>query len=395
MNGTAFLDTRSVLVVAVAMAALMGGVSFVFASVERRTRALRLWGWSLLLFALGLTLVALRAKLPEAIGSLVADTILFGAAIPMLRSVRSFNAEPGDDVTGWLLVLLGCALILYWSLLRPDQSARIAAFSAIMALQYLRVAAYLLRTLPASGRASQIFTAGVIALFAGSCALRAILTLAAEDLVDYFAPSNLQSTSLLGYLVLYLAATLGVMWMEIQRLEADLVKLATTDSLTGMLNRRMFLDATEREISRCKRSGETFGFAMFDLDHFKLINDRHGHIAGDRVLRAFADTLRGVLRPHDLLGRYGGEEFALLLPGIDRNAAAAIVERCRQAVEQRRFAHEGAAIQLTVSAGVAAFDADGNDLNALIAAADAALYQAKREGRNRVAAAAPEPPANA
>jgi diguanylate cyclase (GGDEF)-like protein len=177
------------------------------------------------------------------------------------------------------------------------------------------------------------------------------------------------------------------MWMEIQRLETDLVRLATIDGLTGILNRRAFLDASEREISRCNRSGETFGFAMFDLDWFKRVNDNYGHPVGDKVLRLFADTLRSVVRPHDFLSRYGGEEFALVMPGIDKAAACAIVERCRQAVERRSIEHDGRPIKVTVSAGVTAFGEDGSDLETLIKAADAALYRAKRSGRNRAVAA--------
>ena len=278
-------------------------------------------------------------------------------------------------------------LISFWTLVTPDQVARIVAFSAILALQYFRISSYLVRTLPKHGRLPQAFTAAVIAAFSASSAVRAVLTLREGTIEDYFAPSNLQSVSSLGYTVFFVAATLGVMWMEIQRLESDLVRLATIDGLTGILNRRAFLDASEREISRCSRSGETFGFAMFDLDLFKRINDSYGHQVGDKVLRLFTDTLRSVLRSHDFLGRYGGEEFALVMPGIDKTAACAIVERCRQAVERRSIEHDGRPIKLTVSAGVAAFGEDGIDLETLIKAADAALYRAKASGRNRIAAA--------
>jgi len=387
MNGSAYLDTRSILVVAVAMAALMGAVSLIFERVQRGTRALRLWGWSLLIFAVGLALVALRGQVPDFVGIPLADTVLFAAAIPMLRSVRSFNAESTADVPGWLIVALGFVLISFWTLVTPDQIPRIVVFSAILALQYFRISRYLFSTLPKHGRLSQAFTAAVIAFFSASSAVRAVLTLTEGNIDDYFVPSNLQSVSLLAYIVFYVAATLGLMWMEIQRLETDLVRLATIDGLTGILNRRAFLDASEREISRCSRSGETFGFAMFDLDLFKRINDSYGHPVGDKVLRMFSDTLRGVVRTHDFLGRYGGEEFALVLPGIDKTAASAIVERCRQAVERRSIEHEGRPIKVTVSAGVAAFGEDGSDLESLIKAADAALYQAKRSGRNRVVAA--------
>lgn len=387
MNASAYLDTRSVLIVAVFMATLMGAISLMFVRVQRGTRALKLWGWSLLIFAPGMALVALRARLPAFAGIVVADTILIAAAIPMLRSVRSFNVAPTADVAGWLIVALGFVLIGYWTLVTPDQTARIVVFSGVVALQYFRISHYLFDTLPKhGGRLPQVFTATVIALFSLSSAARAVLTLGEAEMDDYFVPSNLQSVSLLGYILLYLAATLGVMWMEIQRLETDLVRLATIDGLTGILNRRAFLDASEREISRCNRSGETFGFAMFDLDWFKRINDSYGHPVGDRVLRSFADTLRSAVRSHDVPGRYGGEEFALLMPGIDKTAACAIVERCRQAVESRGIEHDGRPIAVAVSAGVAAFGEDGRDLESLIKAADAALYQAKRSGRNRVVA---------
>ena len=382
-----YLDTRSVLVVAIAMAVLMGGVSLAFAKNVRGTRALRLWGWSLLTFALGMILVALRGRVPDVVGILIADVVLFAAAIPMLRSVRCINAGPTADVPGWLLVLAGALLIAYWTWVAPDQNARIVVFAAILAVQYVRVASYLFRTLPEHGRSSQLFTAAVLALFSASLALRAVLTLMEGPLENLFVHSHVQSVSVLGNIVVYLAATLGVTWMEIQRLEAELLTQATIDGLTGILNRRAFLDAAEREISRCKRSGASFGFAMFDLDWFKRINDSYGHPVGDSVLRAVADTLRSAIRPHDRLGRYGGEEFALLLPGIDKTTAAAVVERCRHAIEGHSIEHEGRTIRMTVSAGVAAYDADGNDLTALLRSADAALYRAKQSGRNCVVTA--------
>ncbi len=384
IDNVATLDTQSVLVIAVTMAALMGCVSLAFAWFEHGMRALRLWGWSLLILAAGLSLLALRGILPDIVGVVVADTVLLSSAVPMLRSVRSFNTDATTDVSGWLIVFLGFALIAYCTYVTPDPVARIVVFSTIFALLLFRVAAYLFSTLPEQERHSQLFTAIVLGLFGAASTVRAMLTLTGATAGTYLGPENLQALALLVYMVIYIASTLGVMWMEIYRLRVDLIRLATVDGLTGLLNRRAFLDATEREISRCKRSGETFGFAMFDLDLFKRINDNYGHPVGDKVLRLFADTLRGVVRPHDLLGRYGGEEFALLMPGIDRTAAAAIVERCRRVVETCSLAHGNAALRVTTSAGVAAFNKDGSDLEVLIKAADAALYRAKAAGRNCV-----------
>ena len=224
MNSSVYLDTRSLIIVAVAMAVLMGLVSLLFGSLKRGTQALRLWGWSLLIFALGMGLVALRGRVPDLVGVVIADTILFAAAIPMLRSLRSFHAVPDRDVPGWLLVALGCALITESSLLRPDNTARIVEFSAIVALQYFRVANYLFSTLPRQGRLPQAFTAAVIASFGASSAARVVLTLTAGRIDDLYQPSHVQSVSILAYIVILVAATLGVMWMALQAAQDELAE---------------------------------------------------------------------------------------------------------------------------------------------------------------------------
>jgi len=224
MNGSAYLDTRSVLIVAVTLAVLLGVVSLIFARVQRGTQALSLWGWSLLIFALGITLVALRGQVPDFVGICIGDTVLFAAAVPMLRSVRCFNAEPAADVTGWLIVGVGFVFISFWTLVTPDQTARIVVFSATLALQFFRISGYLFSTLPKHGRLSQTFTAAVIGFFSASSAARAVLTLTTEKIDDYLLPSNLQSVSLLAYIMFFVAATLGVMWMALQAAKAELVE---------------------------------------------------------------------------------------------------------------------------------------------------------------------------
>ncbi len=216
MNASAYLDTRSVLVVALTMAALMGLVSLAFGRLERGTQALRLWGWSLLIFALGMGLVALRGQVPDLVGVLIGDTVLFAAAIPMLRSVRRLNAVPEEDIPGWLLVALGFVLIAFWTLVMPDATARIVVFSAIVALQYFRIAHHLFNTLPEQGRSAQVFTAVVIASFSASSAARVVMTLVAGKVDDLFQPSHVQSLSVLAYIVFLVAATLGGMWMALQ-----------------------------------------------------------------------------------------------------------------------------------------------------------------------------------
>ena len=174
--------------------------------------------------------------------------------------------------------------------------------------------------------------------------------------------------------------------LENVRLFGEMEQLAVTDPLTGIDNRRHFFTQGEREFTRTLRYGRTLSALMFDLDHFKRINDRFGHRAGDEVLRAVAGIFRRELRTIDLLGRYGGEEFAALLPETPLDAALIAAERLRAAVEHSEIVLSGEELlTVTVSVGVAERQ-EQDTLDTLLERADQAMYKAKRLGRNRVEA---------
>jgi diguanylate cyclase (GGDEF)-like protein len=160
---------------------------------------------------------------------------------------------------------------------------------------------------------------------------------------------------------------------------------AVTDGLTALPNRRQFEEKLNAELARVERLGGTLALVVADLDDFKQVNDRLGHLAGDDVLRAFADVLRQEVREIDTAARHGGEEFALLLPGSHLDGAEHVAERIRAAMDGRQIATFGGGLaSVTVSLGVAAYP-DSHDADALFAAADEALYRAKRRGKNAVA----------
>ena len=162
----------------------------------------------------------------------------------------------------------------------------------------------------------------------------------------------------------------------------ELRRALTADHLTGVLNRRCFLERAEREVARLLQQGRTCCMAMVDVDHFKSVNDGHGHAAGDAVLCAIAKVLRAGVRDSDVVGRLGGEEFAVLMPATGLDVATALAERLRTEVAALRLTHDGRTLQVTVSVGVSV---NGRaELKRLMADADAALYQAKRSGRDRV-----------
>ena len=158
--------------------------------------------------------------------------------------------------------------------------------------------------------------------------------------------------------------------------------LSTIDGLTRLPNRTHWEQAVANEFARCRRIGHSSAVMMLDIDHFKAVNDTHGHQMGDEALRAVAAIIRDSLRLHDVPGRYGGEEFGVVLPGIDTDGAAALAERIRRRIEQSML--EGTrGVRVTASIGFAALEPNDNDHGAWIARADRALYAAKAGGRNR------------
>jgi two-component system cell cycle response regulator len=161
---------------------------------------------------------------------------------------------------------------------------------------------------------------------------------------------------------------------------------ATRDSLTGLWNRAMILETLERELTRSRRESQPLAVIMADIDHFKQINDVYGHLVGDRVLRQTAQRLMTMLRPYDTVGRYGGEEFLVVLPGCGASVAMTLAERLRQCMEADPIVDNAQAFRVTLSLGVSIWDGriTGPEL---LHSADNALYEAKRTGRNRVQSA--------
>jgi diguanylate cyclase (GGDEF)-like protein len=164
----------------------------------------------------------------------------------------------------------------------------------------------------------------------------------------------------------------------------ELMLLATTDPLTGVLNRRSFLERGAIELERTRRYDRPMTVLMIDADHFKHVNDRFGHDGGDAVLIALTQSLSAGLRISDLLGRLGGEEFAILLPETGPDDAEMLADRLRTRVSELRVATKNGTATLTISVGSAAIDANTTDFSSLLERADKALYEAKKAGRNRV-----------
>lgn len=181
-------------------------------------------------------------------------------------------------------------------------------------------------------------------------------------------------------------------YLSAQNIEAkyheEIYRLTTVDGLTQAYNKRFFEETIEREVNRALRYDRVLSLALFDIDHFKQVNDTYGHLAGDHILRELSRVVAKNLRRDDVFARYGGEEFAIILPEIDRAGAQLVCEKLRLLIADQAFDFDGSDIPITVSLGVATLAPGAQRITAVgfVAAADTKLYEAKQTGRNRVCA---------
>ncbi|MBN8791832.1 MAG: GGDEF domain-containing protein [Stenotrophomonas nitritireducens] len=344
----------------------------------------RLWAASLWAGAVSTVMVSLPVPLPEPAAILVRNAfavlgsmlMLFGVALHVGRRapVRPALALAG----GYLLA------IVWFSTARPDLGIRLALYSVLIMIWKTWEAWLLLRHAPADVRRSCRLAAVVFLLDAALFLARALIPVAPGAGGDILRAGLPMSVTYIGGMFVMLGHTFALVLLIVERQMVDLRRLARRDGLTGLLNRTALMGDGEQQLEQSLRLRQPFAAMLLDLDHFKRINDTRGHQAGDEVLHHTARALQRNLRGRDwLLGRYGGEEFVLLLPGAGMEQAMALAERLRAALEASPLDRDGGAIVITTSIGVAVADATPG-LERLLARADAALYRAKAAGRNRV-----------
>ncbi|MDT9675687.1 sensor domain-containing diguanylate cyclase [Pseudomonas lini] len=171
---------------------------------------------------------------------------------------------------------------------------------------------------------------------------------------------------------------------EKKQMEAELQHLASTDALTQSSNRRHFFECANREFEQARLNGAPMAFLLLDIDDFKVVNDTYGHQEGDKVLQRIAESGRAALRRGDLFGRIGGEEFAAVFPGCAPDMAMQVAERLQREIQRLSFSHDDQTFGITVSQGLSSLTHEDESIDTLFARADAAMYQAKRQGKNRI-----------
>ena len=343
--------------------------------------ALRLWTWAKLVEGGAHLLGWLRPDLPWLAVTMAANTALVCGIALELAAYCSFFG-----VRRWKQVLVAAALLAVAGLngarlggMAPSQL--VVLMSAILAALTGAMAAVLLRPGAGASLLQRIMGAMDFVFFV-TMSLRGYSAWADAGM-RVFTPGLMQSVTYLSGYLLLIVNGFGFLLLCKEKDDRKMALLATIDSLTGLLNRRAFFEQTGALRVLAARLRKPVALMMLDIDHFKQLNDCHGHACGDHALCVFADTARGTLREHDIMGRLGGEEFALVLPGTDMAGAMQAAERLRQAVEAVHIDSGSEAFRMTVSVGVVLVDPNEH-INAALARADRALYMAKSAGRNRI-----------
>ena len=379
------LTAKLLLLCLLTMCLLLGTLVLVVARGERKSLALRLWGWGLVVYGLGMLVIISVRWLPQDFTQVMGNGLISLSALLTASAVfRHVPERPGLKLTAGGFGATVTILVLN-HVFSGGLALDIGAPTIYASLLYIGVAWQLIRHPPAAAVAASRFLVATVLLTLFVWNLR--LTLIWISLGHTPDPDNVyfwQACFAVFQMLLIVSSTLGLMWVETRLMEDDLRRSAYTDLLTGLPNRRAMLVRFGEEAARAARERQKFGVALFDIDHFKQINDTCGHYVGDAVLKHIAEALTGAKRAEDSLGRIGGEEFLVLLPHHERERSVAAAERLRRAVEASQAHQDVQVPAATVSGGVAIYPDDGVDWDRLFMAADRRMYRAKRAGRNRV-----------
>ncbi len=365
--------------------------------VQRTYPGFGLWTLANLISASGFFFLALRDHAPEYLNIILGNYFAVASNLLCLAGNRKFLGLNVNRQFYYVLIALYAPLMAYFTFFDNNVNSRIIISSltlgAISASNWFIFSRRVQKNLDFTYKFARVtyFAFTILIL------LRAALTFAFSQITDFYQPDTLQSAVYLMFVIF------GVLWTfqymilnnerlqrELQSAQVELEKLAKSDFLTGDNNKRNFLEIGNNEIRRTERFSFSLAVIMFDIDHFKQVNDTHGHAAGDLVLTRVAEICKQNLRAIDVLGRLGGEEFAILLPYTNQISAGKVAEHLRTLIEQAEVEFLSKKIRVTASFGVAELNLADQEIETVIERADALLYQAKRSGRNRVVAEALE-----
>ncbi|WP_312647197.1 GGDEF domain-containing protein, partial [Stenotrophomonas sp.] len=329
--------------------------------VLRGQPVLRQWTVSLWLLTLGVTLLALRPYLPLVPAVLAGNAAMAGCGLMMLRGVALHLEQPLPVWRPLLIAAAFMACIFAFLVLWPDLGLRLQVFSVFAMIVDGWIATLLLRHAPVQQRTSCRLAATVFLAEAMLYAVRLFLPVAPDAGEDIMRTGSPMFATYIAGVMLELARCFAMVLLLVERMLVDLRHTARTDGLTGLLNRSAVLADGQAQLQLARRQGQPLALLLVDVDHFKQINDRWGHLAGDQVLRHFASVLQRCAQGWSaLLGRYGGEEFVLVLAGSGQAEAMGLASQLRTRLQQHPAALASGEVAVTASVGLAMDEGQGD-----------------------------------
>lgn len=367
------------------LAVLMLGLFLASISMPRLRGIIRLCA-SMMFLAAAMVVYSNWRHAPPQVFIVSQSLLVVGFALlddTIARFLELRHTERWVDV---VLLMIVVGFSSYSMATHMSMTGRAEVLISVLAFQSIRSGILLLHKAPVTLKLPARFLAGSFFLFAFFCVARMIVPLMRGQMLGLPGDQEglmMDGVARLSKVVLLCASVaFGYLWMAALQLSTELDALSLTDPLTSALNRRGLEERLSRELKRASINGGRIALIALDVDHFKTINDRYGHPAGDAVLAAFAKALSQMLRPADSLGRFGGEEFVAVLPNTDEEGARLVAERLRDALRGLSFDFDEG-LRLTASFGVAICE-PGEDDQAALRRCDKALYAAKQAGRNCV-----------
>ena len=380
------LDIRTLSFVTTSISLLFAIGLFAFGFLQKSYRGFSLLASAAALFATGHFLLGFRDILFDFITIIVANLMLIVGIVFYFEGTRRFLGRTGKfHPASPIAIFAGILLFVYFTYQVPSVNFRIIGIVTIHVVISALCAWELWHTdQQGFWRVPDTITA---LIFAGYCffqLFRLIWTLGENPIQSFMSAGTVHAFAFVSVILLVAGSTFGYIWMVSKRFEHELVDLATHDPLTNVLNRRGFENLAIQEAKKLERGKTELVVVLIDIDDFKLINDQYGHDYGDAVIAGSAKLLQQSIRPYDVLGRLGGDEFILLLPNTQLDEALTIAERLRKILENNALMLKETELKVTASFGVAKVPSKFQTLDEMIPSVDLALYQSKHQGKNRV-----------
>ena len=384
------LDVRTLVIISAVMPLGMGIMMAVYLAQRKVYPGFGRWVLSNFIFSLGFFSLSLRNNAPDFFTIILSNSLMVYSEVLVYEGIQLFFGRRAFSRFNYL-ILAGYILVqIYYTYTVPNINARIIWIGLVMFVLILRSGLALLNsTIPQLSKTTQP-AAFIFFVTAATPFIRAIYTAFQDHQVDMMDDkmgawaSLVIVTAIIIWNFYFYFLTNARLEMELSQTHHEITQRANTDYLTQLFNRQYFMEHGAAEFERSRREGQPFSILFIDIDNLKNINDQFGHGAGDKAVKQVAKILQNEVRIYDLAARFGGDEFVMLLCNVDKLRAIQVAERIRAMAEQTPISSDQHTIYIRLSLGVADANPQDSQLDHVLQRADAALYQAKNDGRNRV-----------